>query len=215
MSRVSCGSPVVLLWFTCRVSCGSPVVLPWFSCGSPVEYPVVLLWFSCGSPVEYPVVLPLFSCGSPVVLIQLLPEGLLGVWLRPAGVTAHLEHLLVEKEAVHHGNVQKMVKKSLVPFLCFVVNAVVHVGHVLAAHALLVVHHSVRNGNSLNLPHTSLFHVPPESLSAEGLVHGGAHAHFTAVHPIHEQELASPYPPQISPLSLFRKFIQLRLWETN
>ena len=41
---------------------------------------------------------------------KLLPESLLGVWLCPAGVTRHLVQLLVENEAVHHGNVHKMVK---------------------------------------------------------------------------------------------------------
>ncbi|KAF3851748.1 hypothetical protein F7725_005103 [Dissostichus mawsoni] len=98
-------------------------------------------------------------------------------------------------------------KKSLVPFHGFVVNAVVpnqSIGHIHAAHASVVVHHSVRNGNNLSLPHTSLFHFPPDSLSTEGCMHCGAHGHFTAVHPLHKQELASPYPTQISPFSLFR-----------
>ncbi|KAF3833594.1 hypothetical protein F7725_024798 [Dissostichus mawsoni] len=49
-------------------------------------------------------------------------------------------------------------------------------------------------------------------MSTEGLVHGG---HFTAVHPLHKQEFAFPYPPQISPFSLFRKVVQLSLWKTN
>ncbi|KAF3856914.1 hypothetical protein F7725_017637 [Dissostichus mawsoni] len=104
----------------------------------------------------------------------MLPEGLLGVWLRPAGVTPHLVQLFVEKEAVHHCKVQKMVKKSLVPFHGFVVNAVVpnqSIGHIHAAHASVVVHHSIRNGNNLSLPHTSLFHFPPDSLSTEGCMH--------------------------------------------
>ncbi|KAK5901523.1 hypothetical protein CesoFtcFv8_006882 [Champsocephalus esox] len=113
--------------------------------------------------------------------------------------------------------------KSPVPFLRVVVSAVVHVGHVLvghvlvghvlAAHALPVVHRSVRN--DLNLPLAGPFHLPPGSLSAEGLVHGGAHAHFPAVRPPDDQELSSPDPPQISPLRLFRKVIQLRLWRAN
>ncbi|KAF3851749.1 hypothetical protein F7725_005104 [Dissostichus mawsoni] len=123
-----------------------------------------------------------YWCRCPAsYLSKLLPEGLLCEWLRPGGVTPPLVQLLVEKEAVHHGNVHKMVKKSLVA------NAVVSnqsVGHIHAAHAFVVVHHSVRNGNILSLPHTSLFHFPPDSPSAEGLVHCGAHGHFTAVHPL-------------------------------
>ena len=94
---------------------------------------------------------------------KLLPEGLLCEWLRPGGVTPPLVQLLVEKEAVHHGNVHKMVKKGLVPFHRFVTNAVVSnqsAGHIHTAHASVVVHHSVRNGNILSLPHTTLFHVP-------------------------------------------------------
>ena len=85
-----------------------------------------------------------------------------------------------------------MVKKSLVPFHSFVENAVVpdqSVRHIHATHASVVVQHSVRNGNSLSLPHTILFHFPLDRLTAEGLVHCGAHGHFTAVHPLYEQEL--------------------------
>jgi len=105
-----------------------------------------------------------------------------------------------------------------VTFHGFVENAVVpdqSVGHIHTAHASVVVHHSVRNGNILGLPHNSLFHFPPDNLSTEGLVHGGAHGHFTGVHPLHKQEFAFPYPPQISPFSLFRKGVQLSLWKTN
>ena len=54
---------------------------------------------------------------------QLLPEDFLCEGL----LVPFLTQFLVENETVHHSNVNKMVKKSLVPFHCFVVDTVVYI----------------------------------------------------------------------------------------
>ncbi len=98
------------------------------------------------------------------------PEGLLSVLLYLGGDVPQLEQLLVKEETVHHGNVQKMVKKSLLPFHGLVVDAVVTnqcVRYIHTSHDATEVHYSVWNRDGLGLPHTSLFHLSSHHLSTK------------------------------------------------